>query len=63
MRGHGCLLGLVYDSPVAPRVAELRARGFLVGGSDDPNVLRLMPPLNTPDEAYHALANSLRSLG
>lgn len=63
VRGHGCLLGLVYDSPVAPRITRLRELGFLVGGSDDPRVMRLMPPLNLPDEAVDALADALRSIG
>ncbi|MFN7142524.1 MAG: aspartate aminotransferase family protein, partial [Myxococcota bacterium] len=43
--GHGCLLGVRLPTPVKPVVAALRERGFLVGGSDDPHVLRLMPPL------------------
>ncbi|MFZ5481518.1 MAG: aspartate aminotransferase family protein [Myxococcota bacterium] len=58
VRGHGCLLGL----ETAVRPAPLRERGFLVGGSDDPRVLRLMPPLNVPFEAIDALADALRSL-
>lgn len=62
VRGHGCLLGLEFPTPVKPVIATLRDRGFLVGGSDDPHVLRLMPPLNLPDEALHALADTIRSL-
>jgi len=63
VRGHGGLLGLVHDTPVKPLVAELRQRGFIVGGSDDPRVMRLMPPLNVPFEAVDALLATLRSLG
>ena len=62
VRGHGCLLGLEFPVPVKPIVGALRDRGFLDGGSDDPHVVRLMPPLNLPDEALHALAATLRSL-
>lgn len=62
IRGHGCLLGLVFPQPVRPMVATLRERGFIVGGSDDPHVMRLMPPLNIPFEAVNALAQSIRSL-
>lgn len=62
LRGHGCLLGLVLDRPAAPVITRLREDGLLVGGSDDPNVIRLMPPLNLPDEALHALADSLRRI-
>jgi acetylornithine/N-succinyldiaminopimelate aminotransferase len=58
VRGHGCLLGL----ETAVRPGPLRERGFLVGGSDDPRVLRLMPPLNVPFDAIDALADAMRSL-
>ncbi len=63
VRGHGGLLGLVFPDAVKPRVAALRERGILAGGSDDPNVMRLMPPLNLPFEAIDELASALRSLG
>lgn len=63
VRGHGALLGLVFPDAVAPRVAALRERGILTGGSDDPCVMRLMPPLNLPFEAIDELASTLRSLG
>ena len=46
VRGHGALLGLVFPEPVRPRVAALRERGFIVGGSDVPNVMRLMPEIH-----------------
>jgi acetylornithine/succinyldiaminopimelate/putrescine aminotransferase len=59
VRGEGCLLGVALPVPVAPVITRLRERGFLVGGSDDPNVLRLMPPLNLPDEALKELATAL----
>ena len=62
VRGHGALLGLVFPDAVKPRVAALRERGILVGGSDDPTVMRLMPPLNLPFEAIDELASALRSL-
>ena len=32
-------------------LAALRERGVLAGSAAHPNVIRLMPPLNTPDEA------------
>ncbi|MBL7978767.1 MAG: aspartate aminotransferase family protein [Bacteroidetes Order II. Incertae sedis bacterium] len=47
LRGRGCLIGLEMDIPVAPMVAALRKNGVLTGGSADPKVMRLMPPLNT----------------
>lgn len=60
IRGHGCLLGIALGRPVKPILAALREQGFLAGGSDDPNVLRLMPPLNVPLEAFDELAAALR---
>ncbi len=62
VRGHGGLLGLVFPDAVKPRVAALRELGFIVGGSDVPTVMRLMPPLNLPFEAIDALASAIRSL-
>ena len=45
VRGQGFLLGVVLDRPGRPVREALMARGFLVGGSDLPDVLRLLPPL------------------
>ena len=45
VRGEGFLLGIVLDRPGKPVREALLAKGFLVGGSDLPNVLRLLPPL------------------
>ncbi len=45
VRGEGFLLGVVLDRPGKPVREALLARGVLVGGSDLPDVLRLLPPL------------------
>jgi len=45
IRGEGFLLGIALDRPGKPVREALLARGFLVGGSDRPDVLRLLPPL------------------
>jgi acetylornithine/succinyldiaminopimelate/putrescine aminotransferase len=45
VRGEGFLLGVVLDRPGRPVREALLSRGFLVGGSDLPDVLRLLPPL------------------
>ena len=51
VRGEGFLLGAALDRPGKPVRDALRERGFLVGGSDLPDVLRLLPPLVlTPEE-------------
>jgi acetylornithine/succinyldiaminopimelate/putrescine aminotransferase len=39
---------------------HLEQKGILVGNSADPEVLRLMPPLNLTDEAIAALAQAVR---
>ncbi|HND32247.1 MAG TPA: aminotransferase class III-fold pyridoxal phosphate-dependent enzyme [Myxococcota bacterium] len=62
VRGEGALLGLCFDRPVKPILATLRERGFVAGGSDDPNVMRLMPPLCTPLTVLDELGGVLREI-
>ncbi|MCA1612098.1 MAG: aspartate aminotransferase family protein [Thermoanaerobaculia bacterium] len=50
VRGEGFLLGIVLDRPGKPVREALMARGILVGGSDLPDVLRLLPPLVLREE-------------
>lgn len=45
VRGEGFLLGVALDRPGKPVREALLAKGVLVGGSDLPDVLRLLPPL------------------
>ncbi len=45
IRGKGLLLGLVLDRPSKAVRDALLAKGILVGGADDKNVIRLLPPL------------------
>ena len=54
VRGRGCLIGVESHHPVKPLITGLRETGVLVGGSFNPNVIRLMPPINTPDDALEA---------
>jgi acetylornithine/N-succinyldiaminopimelate aminotransferase len=55
VRGHGLLLGVTLDRPVAPVVDSCRDRGLLVL-SAGPDVLRLTPPLVVgPAEVEEAL--------
>ena len=49
IRGRGCLIGVDFGRPCASVITELRAQGVLAGGSGDPRVMRLMPPLITSD--------------
>lgn len=59
VRGRGCLTGLALDCPVPPVLDGLREQGVLAGGSSDPNVMRLMPPLVVTDDQIRAFSNAL----
>jgi acetylornithine/succinyldiaminopimelate/putrescine aminotransferase len=58
--GNGLLLGLRVPSRASALKQHLEQKGILVGNSADPEVLRLMPPLNLTDEAIAALAQAVR---
>jgi acetylornithine/N-succinyldiaminopimelate aminotransferase len=58
--GAGLLLGLRVPSRASALKQHLERRGILVGSSADPEVLRLMPPLNITDEAIAALAHAVQ---
>ena len=63
VRGTGLLLGLD-AGPQAKRLkAHLFDKHILVGGSDDPAVLRLMPPLNVGLQALQALLDAVDEFG
>jgi len=61
IRGKGCLLGLKLDVPAAPVLDALRAEGVLAGGSADPHVMRIMPPLTTTDAEIADFAAALEA--
>lgn len=58
--GEGLLLGL-RTAHAAALKKHLLARNILVGGSGDPTVLRLMPPLNVSGEALIALITAIHA--
>ncbi len=58
--GEGLLLGLRSAHAVALK-KHLLAQNLLVGGSGDPQVLRLMPPLNVSTEALQALITAIHA--
>lgn len=62
VRGRGGLIGIVMDEPVAPIRSRLLEEGILTGSADDPNVIRLMPPINTPFEAIDAFAETFERI-
>ena len=59
IRGAGLLLGLDCGAHAAAIKRHLISHRVLVGGSSDPSVLRLMPPLNLSAEAMAALLSAL----
>jgi acetylornithine/succinyldiaminopimelate/putrescine aminotransferase len=58
--GSGLLLGLQVPGRASALKQHLERRKILVGGRANPDVLRLMPPLNLTDEAIAALADAVR---
>ncbi len=44
VQGAGCMVGIDFGRPMGAFVTGLREKGILVGGSTDPNIMRLMPP-------------------
>ncbi|MGC4115574.1 MAG: aminotransferase class III-fold pyridoxal phosphate-dependent enzyme [Myxococcales bacterium] len=60
--GMGLLLGLRTSRPAAEILAALRAKRILAGGSADPNVVRLLPPLTLQDEHVDALVSALKEI-
>ncbi len=58
--GAGLLLGMRIPARAAALKKHLQDSGILVGGSSNPEVLRLMPPLNISDEAIAGLGQAVR---
>jgi acetylornithine/N-succinyldiaminopimelate aminotransferase len=63
VRGEGLLLGLDAGPQAKLLKAHLFDKHILVGGSDDPAVLRLMPPLNISLRAVEALLDAVDEFG
>ncbi|HLO67693.1 MAG TPA: aminotransferase class III-fold pyridoxal phosphate-dependent enzyme [Holophaga sp.] len=59
VKGSGLLLGLKAPGRAKALKARLQERRILVGGSSDPDVLRLMPPLTLTPAAVDALAGEV----
>jgi acetylornithine/succinyldiaminopimelate/putrescine aminotransferase len=62
IRGKGLLLGLVFDGPTKAIRAELLKRRILVGGADDANVVRLLPPLTVASFEIARLRDALTEI-
>lgn len=63
VRGGGLLLGLKAGKHAATLKKYLQEQRILVGGSSDPEVLRLMPPLNVSHQAVDALLGAIATYG
>ncbi|MGA9855522.1 MAG: aminotransferase class III-fold pyridoxal phosphate-dependent enzyme [Gammaproteobacteria bacterium] len=59
VRGEGLLLGLDAATQAKALKTHLLKHQILVGGSDDPGILRLMPPLTVTDQAVEKLLASI----
>jgi acetylornithine/N-succinyldiaminopimelate aminotransferase len=62
VRGRGCMIGLRVTGQARDVQAALLERGFITGTSAAPDVLRLLPPINTPLEPVAELGAALRAL-
>jgi len=63
VQGHGFLTGLICDRPAKEVSAALLEKNILVGGSSDPNVIRLLPPLTLQREHVQQLLDALEEIG
>lgn len=61
VRGNGFMWGIELDGPANPVVAELLAKGFVVGSARD-NVIRLLPPYVTPKKAFAEFVDALEQV-
>lgn len=60
--GRGCLIGIDVAKPVGPIVKALREKGVIVGGSANPSVMRVMPPVNATDADVDFFVSALREI-
>jgi acetylornithine/N-succinyldiaminopimelate aminotransferase len=61
VRGNGFMWGIELDGPAKLVVAELLAKGFVVGSARD-NVIRLLPPYVTPKKAFAEFVETLEQI-
>ena len=60
IRGRGCLIGIEFDYPVKPLIRALLEAGIIVGSSMHPNVIRLMPPINSTQECLDLFVKTFK---
>lgn len=59
LKGKGCLMGIDLKKDSKSIRSKLLEERFIVGGSSNPNVIRLMPPINTPLEIFDHFFDAL----
>ncbi len=62
VHGRGCLIGIRTEIPSSELLPALREHGVLAGGSADPHVMRLMPPLITKAEHISEFAEAFKNV-
>jgi acetylornithine/N-succinyldiaminopimelate aminotransferase len=62
IRGKGLLLGIVLDRPSKATRTALLNRKIIIGGADDPNVIRLLPPLTVGPAEIAILRDALAEI-
>ncbi len=62
VRGHGCLIGIKTIPSTNDLLPALRKNGVIAGGSADPNVMRLMPPLITSSDHISEFVEAFKNV-
>ena len=61
IKGKGLMLGILFDFPVAEmRRSLIFEEGIFTGGSADPNLLRILPPLSVTKEEIDSFIEALK---
>jgi len=61
VHGKGCLLGVEFEDRAHPHYQKLLEAKIITGMSSDPNVLRLLPPLNVSEDEIALFAEVLNA--
>ena len=63
IKGKGLMLGILFDFPVAEmRKSLIFEEGIFTGGSADPNLLRILPPLSVTKEEIDSFIEALKRI-
>ena len=62
VNGEGFLLGYKLERPARPIITALYEKGILVGGSKDPRIFRVMPPMTLSEDQARAFLETLAAV-